>query len=59
MTVEQLKAQLPKELVDASEDVDLRVLRWARSLSPRERLHHAASMSRTIQRFRRVKTTDR
>lgn len=46
-------------LVAAASDVDRGPLRWARSLSARERLRHAMSMNRAIERLRRAKTLKR
>jgi hypothetical protein len=56
---ERQRAELDPDLLAAAAEVDRAPLRWARSLSPREKLRHAASMNRTIERLRRAKTQKR
>ena len=41
-------------IVDAIEEVDLELMAWSLSLSPRERLRAVSSAVRTLRRFRRV-----
>ncbi len=41
-------------IIDAIDDVDLGLLAWSISLTPRERLRAVSSAARTLSRFRRV-----
>jgi hypothetical protein len=52
-------AHLDPLIVEAAKDVDGSLLRWALSLTPRERLRACTRATRALSRFRRVTPEDR